>query len=295
MSEINNNDLSEIVDNMLDGQEDFQDHSQSDTTEEQTAAEKNAAPDEKDFTEDLSDSAQDEKSAEETDGTPPAGDSEPEDKKTDFDAEIAALKAENENWKKRFHDTQKAMHKANTEKSELQKKLNAMLKKADIEDDNDDWFDEADKKDADTQIPDMEEVKKNLKALEQRQNEYQQELRRQQWLDEAKKFAAEHDDFEELVYEKLEPLLDEESGDAMLRALYLQEEDKSPAGAYNFAKKLFDYKEKINSKAAPEPETKEVPKTNQQARGKAGLDRLNSADFPEEKKTYTNVVDEVFG
>jgi hypothetical protein len=295
MSEINNNDLSEIVDNMLDGQEDFQDHSQSDTTEEQTAAEKNAAPDEKDFTEDLSDSAQDEKSAEETDGTPPAGDSEPEDKKTDFDAEIAALKAENENWKKRFHDTQKAMHKANTEKSELQKKLDAMLKKADIEDDNDDWFDEADKKDADTQIPDMEEVKKNLKALEQRQNEYQQELRRQQWLDEAKKFAAEHDDFEELVYEKLEPLLDEESGDAMLRALYLQEEDKSPAGAYNFAKKLFDYKAKINSKAAPEPETKEVPKTNQQARGKAGLDRLNSADFPEEKKTYTNVVDEVFG
>jgi hypothetical protein len=295
MSEINNNDLSEIVDNMLDGQEDFQDHSQSDATEEQTAAEQNAAPDEKDFTEDLSDSAQDEKSAEETDGTPPDGDSEPEDKKTDFDAEIAALKAENENWKKRFHDTQKAMHKANTEKSELQKKLDAMLKKADIEDDNDDWFDEADKKDADTQIPDMEEVKKNLKALEQRQDEYQQELRRQQWLDEAKKFAAEHDDFEELVYEKLEPLLDEESGDAMLRALYLQEEDRSPAGAYNFAKKLFDYKEKINSKAAPEPETKEVPKTNQQARGKAGLDRLNSADFPEEKKTYTNVVDEVFG
>lgn len=295
MSEINNNDLSEIVDNMLDGQEDFQDHSQSDTTEEQTTAEQNAAPDEKDFTEDLSDSAQDEKSAEETDGTPPDGDSEPEDKKTDFDAEIAALKAENENWKKRFHDTQKAMHKANTEKSELQKKLDAMLKKADIEDDNDDWFDDADKKDADTQIPDMEEVKKNLKALEQRQNEYQQELMRQQWLDEAKKFAAEHDDFEELVYEKLEPLLDEESGDAMLRALYLQEEDRSPAGAYNFAKKLFDYKAKINSKAAPEPETKEVPKTNQQARGKAGLDRLNSADFPEEKKTYTNVVDEVFG
>lgn len=295
MSEINNNDLSEIVDNMLDGQEDFQDHSRTETTEEQTTAEKNAAPDKKDFTEDLSDSAQDEKSAEETDGTPPDGDSEPEDKKTDFDAEIAALKAENENWKKRFHDTQKAMHKANTEKSELQKKLDAMLKKADIEDDNDDWFDDADKKDADTQIPDMEEVKKNLKALEQRQDEYQQELRRQQWLDEAKKFAAEHDDFEELVYKKLEPLLHEESGDAMLRALYLQEEDRSPAGAYNFAKKLFDYKEKINSKAAPEPETKEVPKTNQQARGKAGLDRLNSADFPEEKKTYTNVVDEVFG
>jgi DNA repair exonuclease SbcCD ATPase subunit len=294
MSEPNNNDLSEIVDNMMDGVEELQDHSLNIATDEQSLANNETAP-EKDFTEVIdTDSAEDEKSVNKTDGTPPDGDSEPEKNKIDFDAEIASLRAENENLKKRFHDTQQAMHKANTEKSELQKQLDALTKKAEEDSDDDDWFDNSDKNTAEDDHK-LEDIRKNLKALESRQEEYQQEIYRQKWVDEAEKFAEKHEDFEELVYQKLQPLLDEETGDAMLRALYLQQSDKSPKGAYEFAKKLFEYKSKIDSNAPIETNKTEAVKTEKPALGKAGLDRLNSAEFPEEKKVYVNVVDEVFG
>lgn len=295
MSENQNNDLDSIVDGMLDDGEEFLNHSQETDTENQSLESETAAPEEKDFINDFdSDSAQDEGNQKE-EGTPPERDSVQEEAKIDLNAEIAALKAEYENLKKRFHDTQQAMHKANNERAELQRKLEAQSKvKVDDDDDGDDWFSDSDNKKVEFENSDMESVKENIKQLQTQQEEYQQELRRQKWIDEAEKFAKDKPDFEELVYNKLEPLLDEETGDPMLRMLYMQQADKSPAGAYNFAKKFFDYKDKLNATKVQETTT-ETKKTNQYATGKAGLDRINSADFSEPKRFSANVVDEIFG
>jgi chromosome segregation ATPase len=294
MSENQNNDLDSIVDGMLDDGEEFLNHSQETDTENQSLESETAAPEEKDFINDFdSDSAQDEGNQKEK-STPQERDSVQEEK-VDLDAEIAALRAENENLKKRFHDTQQAMHKANNERAELQRKLEAQNKvKVEDDDADDDWFKDSDNDKVESGNSEIESVKENIKQLQTQQEEYQQELRRQKWLDEAEKFAKDKEDFEELVYKKLEPLLDEETGDAMLRMLYMQQEDKSPAGAYNFAKKFFGYKEKLNT-IAKEETTTETKKTNQYATGKAGLDRINSAEFSEPKRFHANVVDEIFG
>jgi chromosome segregation ATPase len=290
MSENTNNDLSETIDSIIDGNAEMQGHSQG-TDDYQQSLSENAAPGDN-----YPDSAQDDGNVKNAQDTPQNGDSVSNAKQTDLDAEIAALKAENENLKKRFHDTQQAMHKANSERSDLQKQLDA-LKQNDNEDD--DWFRDSDN-DVEGQDSKINQLKEKIKELENRQNTDQQELRRQKWIDDAEKFAKDHEDFEELVYKRLEPLLSEETGDPMLRTLYLQQEDKSPEGAYNFAKKLFGMKDKLNTdvqnNVSQEAEQTNLQKTNQHAKGKAGLDRINSADFPESRKNiYTNVVDEVFG
>lgn len=297
MSDNTNDDLNAIVDSMIPDGINETDANSPDENDSNQSASNNAPPVEEDFLE--TDSGQTAVDAEDVKDAPSQEDSAPQADETYYAAEIASLKKENENWKKRFHDTQKAMHKANTERAELQKQLEAAQKRKEEDNGDDDWFSDSDSETGDNDDSEIQEVKKNIEEIKNRQQEYQQELARKQWLDEAEKFSEEYDDFEELVYDKLEPLLDETTGDPMVRTLYLQHADKTPAGAYEFAKKFFQYQERLkaNSDAGKKQteETKEVPKTNQQARGKAGLDRMNSAEFPEERKPYRNMVDEVFG
>ena len=249
----------------------------------------------------IPDSVPSEKNGEKNDGTPEKKDSVPEEKTPVSADDYSALQQELANTKKRLHDTQKAMHEANTQKAELQKKLDSINQKKDDDgQDDDNWFKDDDGNNAIGKIKEeLAEVKQQSSELKNQQQEYQQELMRQQWFKEAEEFARNNSDFEEIVYQKLEPLLDEETGDPMILALYKKEADKSPAGAYAFAKKLFGYQDKLN---APETKNAGIPENTNTARktsanlnGKAGLDRLNSAEFPEERRPRKNMVDEIFG
>lgn len=304
-----------VVDELLGGTEEVRDHSPEavgkaektpDQQEQMIAPEGDFMPysgDEYGF---FSDSAENESKEEKADGdgkdesVPEKTDStqeEPEPEK-DQNAELTALQEEIANYKKRLHDTQKAMHEANTAKAELQKELDSLKQKSE-EDDDDDWFADSDEKD--TAVAKIEkelaEVKQQSENLKNQQEEYQQELRRQKWFKEAEELSAKHSDFEELVYKRLEPLLNEETGDPMLRALYLEQEDRTPAGAYEFAKKLFGYKDKLDGKTDIPEEKQEIAEKTppEELRGQDGLDRVNSADFKEDRKRNRNVIEEIFG
>jgi chromosome segregation ATPase len=245
-----------------------------------------------------SDSAEPQKQEKEPESAPEKEDSAPPAKEPEPAPDVAALQEEIANYKKRLHDTQKAMHEANTAKAELQKQLDSLKKDEKKDDDDDNWFADDDDKETVGKIEkELAEVKQQSEELKNQQQEYQQELRRQQWLKDADELSKQHSDFDNLVYERLEPLLDETTGDPMIRALYMKQEDRSPAGAYEFAKKLFGYQDKLDGKGQvpPAEEKNEVEKKEDQARGKAGLDRMNSADFAEDKKRNRNVIEDIFG
>lgn len=296
-----NGEMDEWIDDLMGGEENPQ-HSPDENVKastEQTESKASAPEEKEDFTpysgDDYSFTSD---SAEETEKTPddgaPEKESAPETKEEEPVPDINALQQEIANYKKRLHDTQKAMHEANTQKAELQKELDSIRQRSTKKgDDDDNWFSDDTDEDAGKIEKELAEIRAKSETLETRQEEYQQELRRQQWVKDAEKVAAEKEDFVQLVYEKLEPMLDEETGDPMVRALYMQQEDKTPAGAYEFAKKLFGMKEKLSG--TPETKTTVAEKPQRDVRGKAGLDRMNSAEFAESPRSYTNMVDEVFG
>lgn len=301
MSETTNSELEAMVDDLMGGEAKEPDHSPeaesvTDRTPEQIAPETDEifSPEKEETA--VSDSAK--KDGTEKTASTPEKDSVPEEK-TDPDREKLALQQEINNYKKRLHDTQKAMHEANTAKAELQKELDSLKQKKSNADDNDNWFSEEGSDGAIGKIEkELAEVKQQSADLKKQQQQYREEMLRQQWLKEADDLAKEHSDFEKLVYEQLEPLVNEETGDPIVRALYMQQEDRSPAGAYAFAKKYFAAKAKISG-AEPEATPGENKTDNagkiSSVGGKAGLDRMNSAEFAEERKIYTNMVDEVFG
>ena len=76
-------------------------------------------------------------------------------------------------------------------------------------------------------------------------------------------------------------------------AAYMRWKDKTPAGAYEFAKKFFGIEEKLS--APPKRNNEEVKPAVDPTKGKAGLDRMNSAEFSEPKRQHSNMIDEVFG
>jgi chromosome segregation ATPase len=308
MSENKSSEIEAAVDDLMGGQKDY-------SPEDKTPAEKSPEPqhekapeaedefipygdDEYGF---FSDSATQEQQDKKPESAPEEKDSAPEEKKSETkvpEVDVAALQAELANYQKRLHDTQKAMHEANTAKAELQKELDSLRQKKDDDGEDDDWFsdDDKEKKAVEKIEKELAEVKQQSDDLKHQQQEYQQELLRQKWFKEAEAFSKEHDDFEELVYRKLEPMLNEETGDPMIRTLYLKQEDRTPAGAYEFAKKLFGYQDKLNGSAVP-PEKKENKAEDKidPARGKAGLDRMNSAEFAEDRKRNRNMVEDIFG
>jgi chromosome segregation ATPase len=237
-------------------------------------------------------------SAEETEAKTPAP------AQVDHSQEIA-------NLQKRLHDTQQAMHKATARAADLQKKLDALESKKSTKnsgDSEEDWFSDSDDDDKEVTAlkQELEEIKKENEDLGNQQQDIQQQANLAAWHNAAAPLRAEHADFDELVYEKLEPLLDPETGDARIRELYLQQKDRTPSGAYKFAKslpmifeilenpeafhaKMHSLDEKI--KQAP-PENKTASKANK----KAALDMVNSADFADAPRGQSrSLVDDIFG
>lgn len=224
----------------------------------------------------------------ETDGekeNAPEASPEADDSAEKKEPDVAAMQAEINNLNKRLHDTQSAMHKATEERSRLEKELNDLKAK---KEDEDDWFSEEDKRKT-------EELEENLKKSDNEINQLNEEKTSIEtkaaeaiWDAAAAKVIEEHPDFEEVVYNKLAPLLDE--SDTSLKAqkvreLYAELSDKSPASAYKFAKELEDrllmnsdpeaYKQKLRS----EIEREITGRDSNIVEGKDGLDLLNSADY----------------
>jgi chromosome segregation ATPase len=289
MSESENSNFNAIIDEVMGDNS----HSPSENEAEELSNQTNAP--EEDVATDLvdgvsADSADEEKETVEEETV--SKEETVEDKTNSFESERLVLEQELANYKKRLHDTQKAMHEANTQKAELQKQLDSIKNKKEEGESEDNWFSDEDKT-VEQLGKEIAEVKEQSDSLKAQQEQYQRELNRQQWLKEAEEVAKDKKDFNELVFDKLEPLLKEESGDPMIRTLYMQEADGTPAGAYEFAKKLFGYKEKLSG--ASEEKTNNIKPSSSPVRGKAGLDRLSSAEFAETKKKYSNVVEEVFG
>ena len=198
---------------------------------------------------------------------------------------ISGLKDSLDEFKKYEADAQKY--------AETKKELDELKKKkADPEekDGDDNWFAEDDDNAPDKRSA---EIESKIEDLEKKQDEFRQEQAVLNWQKEADAFARDHEDFNTLVYEKLEPMLDEQSGDPAVLAAYKRWQDKSPAGAYEFARKFFGIEEKLA--AVPQKNETEAKPAVDPTKGKAGLDRINSEDFAEPKRQHGNMIDEVFG
>lgn len=218
------------------------------------------------------------------DGAPDAGEKPADDSAKGNIPDVEALQSEITNLNKRLHDTQNAMHKATEERSKLEKELNELkLRK----EDEDDWFSEEDKAKSEQLEEDLKKSDENIAQLDAEKNSINAKAAEAIWDAAAAKVIAEHPDFEEVVYGKLAPLLDESNADPdakRVRELYMSLPDKSPEAAYKFAKELEDrllmdrdpeaYKQKLRSEIE-----REITGENRNiVEGKDGLDLLNSAD-----------------
>lgn len=223
----------------------------------------------------------------------------PEKTTVDYQQEIT-------NLNKRLHDTQKAFHESTERASRLQKRLDELEKKkvSEENDHDDNWFSDADSKEVDSLKQELSDIRKENEALGSQQQEIQQQANLAAWHQAAEPVRQEHADFDELVYEKLEPLLDEETGDARVRQLYMQQQDKTPAGAYKFARSLPMILEMLND---PESFHRKITNFNQEIQkekvkdsprkvtGNEALRVMNSADFAEERSSVgRSLVDELF-
>ena len=214
---------------------------------------------------------------------------ETEDKKTVDDSakkeepDVNKMQAEIENLSKRLHDTQSAMHRATEERSKLEKELNDLKNK---QADEDDWFSEEDKEKSEQLEGDLKKSEEELSRLDAEKTSIEVKAAEAIWDAAAAKVIADHPDFEEVVYGKLAPLIDENNDTPeakRVRELYAKT-DRSPASAYKFAKELEDrllidsdpeaYKQKIRSEIEREYRGEE----SQNIEGKDGLDLINSAD-----------------
>lgn len=206
----------------------------------------------------------------------------------ELEQEIATLR-------KRLHDTQAAMHRATSERARLAKELEELKAR---EKDDDDWFGEDDKSR-------VKELEKNIQLSDDeiaRHTTEAKQIAEEQWDKAAAPVIKAHPDFEEIVYNRLVPLLNPNSGNAAIYNEWLKMADKSPAATYSFAKKALEmiefqrdpeaYKKRIREDALKTAATvKEEAPT-----GKEGLDFLPSADMPGSSRERTkSFVDAVFG
>lgn len=209
------------------------------------------------------------------------------------------LQTELETYKKRLHDTQTAMHKATTERARLEKELSELKAKQDSEDD---WFSETDKERVESIEADLKKANDEIDRRSQEESELREKSASVQWDEAAAAVIKEHPDFEKIVYDELVPLLDKDTGNAMVKAEWEGLKDKSPASVYAFAKNMLDF---IEFKRDPEAYRKKLrgqasamPKPgNETPTGKAGLDMIPSADLPADAAPSGGVsfVDAVFG
>lgn len=209
------------------------------------------------------------------------------------------LQAELETYKKRLHDTQNAMHQATTERARLEKELSELKAKQDSEDD---WFSDSDRERVETIEKDLKKANDEIDRRSKEESELQEKSASIQWDEAAAAVIKEHPDFEKIVYDELVPLLDKDTGNAMVKAEWEGLKDKSPASVYAFAKNMLDF---IEFKRDPEAYRKKLrgpasatPKPgNETPTGKAGLDMIPSADLPTDAAPSGGVsfVDAVFG
>lgn len=211
-------------------------------------------------------------------------------KKTD--AEDSAKSVQNDlkaaqdqisNLSKRLHDTQNAFHRANEERSRLEKEIAELRTK---KENDDDWFSDDDKKRLDKLNTELEANQQQMEQIEDMQEQNQQQAVYAQWNLAAVEFSKEHPDFNQVVYEKFAPLLDAETGDPAVKAMWDAQKEKTPEHAYKVAKMLFAIQEQEtgavsnNASTDGEVETKNNQEVENTAlvEGKEGLDLLNSAD-----------------
>ena len=210
------------------------------------------------------------------------------------------LQNELETYKKRLHDTQSAMHKATAERARLEKELSELKTKQESEDD---WFSESDKERVETIEADLKKTNDEIDRCNKEQSALQEKSAAVQWDEAAAAVIKEHPDFEKIVYDELVPLLDKDTGNAMVKAEWDALKDKSPASVYTFAKNMLDfiefrrdpdaYRQKLRGPATSTPKP-----GNETPTGKAGLDMLPSADLPADASPSddnTSFVDAVFG
>lgn len=257
-----NKDFEDVIDSVLGGTPEGESHS----------------PEQDNDVTDTLDAAGDVESA------PDAGEKPADDSAKANVPDVTALQAEINNLNKRLHDTQSAMHKATEERSKLEKELNELKERKESEDD---WFSEEDQAKSEQLEEDLKKSDEDIAQLDAEKNSINAKAAEAIWDAAAAKVIVEHPDFEEVVYGKLAPMMDESNTDPeakRVRELYMALPDKSPASAYKFAKELEDrllidrdpdaYKQKLRS----EIEREITGGSKDIVEGKDGLDLLNSAD-----------------
>ena len=218
------------------------------------------------------------------------------------EVDVAALQQEIATLNKRLHDTQSAMHKATGEKAELQKELDSLKKK---QADEDDWFSEDDKNRVTELEAALEKADKDLAAQDEQAKELARQKAVSEWDAAAAPVIKEHPDFNHVMYEKLVPLLDPQTGNPQIRAAWEALEDKSPASQYAFAKKQLDilefqkdpeaYKKKLREGFSKKP-SDIGDEGGEPITGKDGLDLLQSASGPAANNRGSgDFLDSVFG
>ena len=201
--------------------------------------------------------------------------------------ELIAARQEIANLNQRLHDTQHAMHQATEQRSQLQKQLESLKKAQDEE--SDDWFGE----DNDTETTDkpneelakvesqLKETDKTMTELEAQRADIDSKAALAVWDVAAAEVKKHHPDFDEVVYDKFAPLIDDQGGDPLVKSLWASQEDKSPAGAYDFAKNLEDklmaFRDPAGYRQKLLDELKGSSNESRQPKGKQGLDMVNSA------------------
>lgn len=258
---------------------------------------------ESDSVESAKESAAEGESAQESPKIPKDGEEATSEEKDESaeDPEVERLKQQVESYRKRLHDTQAAMHRATGERSRLRKELEELKAKQAEEDD---WFSETDK----ARVTELETAIRKADETVIRNEAAAEEITKQrveaEWDAAAAPVIAKHKDFEEIVYDKLTPLLDPVSGNAQVRAAYDALPDKGPAAVYEFSKKMLDvlefqrdpegYKENLRKQMSYRKEPESV---HGAVEGKEGLDMLPSADMPGDlsEERPISFVDALFG
>ena len=215
--------------------------------------------------------------------------------------DTSAMKQEIDTLRKRLRDTQSAMHRATGERSRLQKELDELKAR---QQDEDDWFSDTDKERVEKLEEDLKKSDEEISRFNSQGQEIAQKAAIAEWDEAAAPVIAKHSDFEDVVYEKLVPLLDKDAGNAQVREAFQALKDKSPASVYAFAKKSLDI---LDFQRDPEAYKANLRKQladqypdggfNASPVGKEGLDMLPSADHPVEKTSERGIsfVDAVFG
>lgn len=298
-----------FIDDVFGGNDSHSRTDDADTDKNETENEElDAEDDDSDIPDDESDSMEEDDLSDDdkhSDAEPKTDDKSHQNAQEAAETDSEKLKQEIETLQKRLHDTQAAMHKATTDRAALKKELDELKAKKENEDD---WFSEDDsarEKELENSLKKADEDSARLQA---EQDDLKKQEAAKAWDAAAAPVIKAHPDFEKVMYEEFAPLLDSKTGNQQVIKEWNDLKDKSPASAYEFAKRQLDiiefqrdpaaYKEKLlkaNKNNNPSEDDDEIE--DDEPRGKRGLDMLNSADVESTPSGDWNgsFVDAVFG